>query len=104
MAASLQVVQGIENNIEGSKPILIELAVLDIGMVGLELCIWLELVRDFFCDLSMEGNITVSISGQCRGTGFVDIRTRDLDFLICSTLKRNWRFRLLRSIVSRSMM
>lgn len=44
----------------------------------------------------------VSLSEHFLDSGFVNIRTRAFGFLICSTLNRNWRFKLLRSIVSRS--
>lgn len=56
MPAGFQVVQGVENDIEGSKPVPIKLTFFDIRVVRFELCVRLELVGNFFCDLSGHGD------------------------------------------------
>lgn len=52
MAARLQVVQSIENNLKALEPCDIEAGVLDIVVVGLDLDIWVELARGLFRNLS----------------------------------------------------
>lgn len=51
MTARLQIVESIEDGVEPPKPIDIEAGVLDIRMVGFQLCARLELVRCFFRNL-----------------------------------------------------
>lgn len=99
MATRIEIVQRIKHDIERGKPVHVEPGILDIVMIRLELCAWLELVRDFFRHLLREINGGTGDEGRGRTR-----RTRALGFFICSKRKRNWRLRLERSIVSRSMM
>lgn len=124
MASSGQVVQGVEYDIEGLEPTHVELAIHDVCMISLQFCAGLEIMRNFFRNLRViisvsdyQSVVSIGHSAQsgrsCCGKegreqrtaeGDVTRRTRAFGFLICSCRKRNCRFRLLRSIVSRSIM
>lgn len=51
MATSVQVVEGIEDNVESFKPINVELGILDVRMVGFKLCVGPEFTSDLLRDL-----------------------------------------------------
>lgn len=53
MPPRIQVVQGVENDVERREPVDIELAVFDIRMVGCETGVRSELAGDFFCYLGV---------------------------------------------------
>jgi len=52
MPPRLKIVQRIENEIEGLKPVYIELGIFDVGMMRLELDVRIELRRALLCDLA----------------------------------------------------
>jgi hypothetical protein len=105
MAAGVEIVQGIEDEVEGLEPFNVELGVFDVGVAGGEGDGGVEFGSGFFGDL---GGWRAKVSECAVGLGNVawaaGRRTIAFGFLICSCLKRNWRLRLLRSIVSRSIM
>ena len=51
MATRVQIVKRIEDHVEIREPIHVETAVLDVRMVGFELCAWLKLLGNFLRDL-----------------------------------------------------
>ena len=61
MTACIEVVEGVKHHIECRKPVNVELAIFDVGMVGFELGTGLELVGHFLCNLDIAPK-TVSIS------------------------------------------
>lgn len=91
MTPGLEIVQGVKDYIKFSEPGHRELDVLDVGMMCFELHIGIETCRRFLGDLES------ALADESSPT-------KALDFLICSWRKRNWRLRLLRSMVSRSTM
>lgn len=102
MAAGVKVVKRIEDEIEGLEPCDVELRVLDVAVVGLDLDVGVELGGRLFGDLVALGVSTQAAIGGEKGAKWK--RTSAFDFLMCSLRKRNWRLRLLRSMVSRSTM
>ena len=97
MSSSIDIIERIEDEFEAGKPVDVELRILNIGMICLQLDVRVEFAGAFLCDLWFVG----LEHGLKRG---LVARTKALDFLMCSWRKRNWRLRLLRSIVSRSTM
>lgn len=48
MSPGIEIIQGVEDNVKRREPVDIELAILDIRMIGLNLGVRLELMRDLF--------------------------------------------------------
>lgn len=57
MASSIEVVEGIENDVELAEPFYVKLRIFDIGMVGFEFDVWVELLRDFLRNLDIISNM-----------------------------------------------
>lgn len=57
MASSIEVVEGVENDVELAKPFYVELQIFDVGVVGFELDVWVELLRDFLRNLGIISNM-----------------------------------------------
>ncbi|KAL8966129.1 MAG: hypothetical protein Q9183_003511, partial [Haloplaca sp. 2 TL-2023] len=51
MSSSIDIVQGVENDLEAGEPVDIELRVLDVTMIGLKLDVRIEFGGALFCDL-----------------------------------------------------
>lgn len=51
MASSIEIVECVENDIELAEPFYVELCIFDVGMVGFELDVWVELLGDFLRNL-----------------------------------------------------
>lgn len=77
MTPGIQVVQGIEDQIEAGEPIDVELRILDIGVMCFKLDLWIESTGTLFGDLR---------SSQYRFPPCLwsSGRTRAFDFLMCS--------------------
>ena len=56
MPSRIEVVQRIEHKFEALKPFNIELRIFDVGMVRLELDVWVEFGGALFCDLDSSMN------------------------------------------------
>ncbi len=79
MTTSVKIVKGVENNIEGRKPIDIELAVLDIRMVCDNICAGLESLCNFSSDLIRSPTLSELLRGD-KATGIREcatVRQRD---------------------------
>jgi hypothetical protein len=99
MATSIQIIESVEDDIERGEPVDVKLGIFDVGMVCFQLRIGAELLGDVLRYLQ-------GMSETCTRCDIfpLDKLTSAFDFLICSWRNRNWRFRLLRSMVSRSTM
>lgn len=98
MAARIHIVERVEDETEGLKPHDVELGVLDVVVVCDDVNIGVELGSRLFRNLSGGQRMPSHVCG-CSGCP-----TSAFDFLMCSLRNRNWRLRLLRSMVSRSTM
>ena len=93
----IQIIQRVEDDAEALEPRDIELAVLDVVVVRYDADVGVEPACRLFGNLSdCQRKLCDVVPSQ------VFRRTNALDFLICSLRNRNWRLRLLRSMVSRS--
>ncbi len=97
MPSCINIIEGVEYQLEGGKPRHTEFGVFNVGMMRNNLDGRIEFLCHLFCDLD-----TSQFPRDICKTIRVGQHTNALDFLICSWRKRNWRFRLLKSIVSRS--
>jgi hypothetical protein len=97
MSSRVQIVKGIENDRVFLEEFNIVLRILDVSVIGFEFNVRVELCSSLFCNL-------LCISMTITSPSSLLIRTKALDFLICSCRNKNCRLRLLRSIVSRSIM
>lgn len=95
MSPRFKVVKSIEDEVEALEPVDVELRVFDVCVMRFELDVRIELGSGLF------GNLRESCEPKITRAGH-PFPTKALDFLMCSCRKRNWRLRLLRSIVSRS--
>lgn len=78
MTAGVEIVKGVENDIESRKPIHIELAVLDIRMMCDNICVGLERLCNFSSDL-MQPTLSELLRGD-KATGrreCATVRQRD---------------------------
>ena len=57
MASSIEVVESVENDIELAEPSHVELRIFDVGVVGFELDVWVELLGDFLRNLGIVSNM-----------------------------------------------
>jgi len=89
-----KIIKSIENNVESLEKFEIKLRILDIGMSRLQQHPRIKPLRNFPGHLQQK---TRSADRQWSG-----IHTKAFDFLMCCCRKRNCRFKLDRSIVSRS--
>ena len=99
MPARINVVEGVEDDVKSLEPRDVESGVLDVVVIGFDRNIGVEGVRRLFGNL-LECQRAYSLT-LATSTG---ARTNAFDFLMCSLRNRNWRLRLLRSMVSRSTM
>lgn len=75
MAPRVQVIQRIKDDTETREPVDVELAVLDVGMVGLQLRAGLELARNLLRDLIERGD--AALSGYPRAQTECEVRRED---------------------------
>lgn len=47
MAPRVEIIQRVKHDVKRREPIDVKLAILDIGVIRFELCLWLELMRNF---------------------------------------------------------
>ena len=87
--------KSVEDHRETLEPLHVELRILNVCMMSFQPHVRVEFVRCILCHLY--------VIRQCCYTSLVCSQlTKAFDFLMCSCLKRNCRFKLLRSMVSRS--
>ena len=95
MPSSIQIVQSVEYEVESFEPSDVELRIFYVGVMCFELNVRIELRGGLFRNL-------IRRISMARDALKMVVLTNALDFLMCSCLKRNCRFRLLKSMVSRS--
>ena len=99
MPPGIQIIERIENDLEALKKLDVELGVFDVCVVGFELYGRIELRRGLFRNL-IDGSSALMYMIKCLTIRV--LLTNAFGFLMCSCRNRNWRFKLLRSMVSRS--
>lgn len=57
MTSSIEIVEGVENDVELAEPFYIELRIFDIGVVRFEFDVWVELFGDFLRNLGIVSNM-----------------------------------------------